>query len=139
MKHRMKSNRGSALLITLCLMGILTLVGIWAVNTSTTDIELSFNNTNADRAFYVAEAGAKRAFVEINDDNDWRNGYANISFGPGSYSVAVIDSTVDSALVDTVILRATGNALEAEGSVEIWTAPVYLHPFAHGLFGDKSI
>jgi len=66
------NERGSALLISLCLLAMLTLIGIMAIQNTNTEIDLAYNKTHSDKAFYIAEAGAKRAFVDINNDNDWR-------------------------------------------------------------------
>jgi Tfp pilus assembly protein PilX len=88
MKTILFDDKGSALLISLCLLGMLTLLAIMAVNTSNTDIDLSFNQINADKALYIAEAGAKHAFIELNNDNGWRTGFSNLTFDDGTYSVS---------------------------------------------------
>ena len=139
MKKIMTDNKGGALLISLCLLGMLTLVAIMAVQNSNTDINLSFNQLNADKALYIAEAGLKRALVDLNANDDWRSGYASQSFGQGNYTVALTDSLSDSTLFDTVIVRSTGTATGARSMVELWTVPIYIYPFHFALFGDKGI
>ncbi len=139
MNRSLYNSRGSALLIALMLIGMLTLVGILAVSNSNTDIELSYNQSHADNAFYVAEAGAKQAFITLNTDDKWRNGYSLTNFGQGAYAVALLDSISDPSLDDTVVIRATGELMQAKATVELWTAPEYIYPFQFGLFGDKGI
>ncbi|MDD3730854.1 MAG: pilus assembly PilX N-terminal domain-containing protein [candidate division Zixibacteria bacterium] len=133
------NEKGSALLITLCLMGMLTLVALTAVKNSNTDMELSFNSENSERAFYIAEAGAKRAVSEIYGSSTWRAGYNDIGFSGGTYTVQVIDSTSEPALDDTVIVSAVGELNNATAEVEIMLTPVYEYPFSYALFGDKGV
>lgn len=139
MNARLLNNRGSALLIALLLTGMLTLIAIMAIDSSNTDMELSYNKSHLDAAFYNAEAGAKRAFVAINDDDGWRDGYTNYGFGQGTFSVRMIDSVVTPALDDTVVIRSRGDVREAQAEVEMWTVPEYIYPFKWAMFGKSWI
>lgn len=139
MRQVLQSQRGSALLITLCLVGMLSLLAVLAVDNSNTDMELTFNRANADGALYIAEAGAKRAFLVLNDTNSWRGGFNNIPFSDGRYSVRLIDSAVVAALDDTVIIRSAADLNEAEGGVELWTVPEYIYPWSHAMFAEGWI
>ena len=139
MKALLNNNRGSALLISLAVMAMLALVALMAVDRSQTDFELSYNQLHEEQAFYVAEAGMQEALVAINVDNDWRAGFARVGFGGGIYSVALIDSSTDSTLFDTVIIRSTGIVDGGTARVELETAPEYRHPFKFGLFGEAGI
>ena len=135
----LKSERGSAIMIAMAIMIMLALVAIMAVDRSTTDMVLSHNISGADAAFYVAQAGGKRAFVDINGDNEWRDGYNNEPFGNGLYTVIMIDSSSDATLDDTVIIRSEGSVLEMQSWVELWTAPEYYHPFTWGMFAGSGL
>jgi len=114
-------------------------VAIMAVNKSTSDMALSHNVSNTDAAFYVAEAGAKRAFVDINKVNDWRDGYASEPFGGGFYTVVLIDTSSTAGLDDTVIIRSEGHVKGTESWVELWTAPEYYYPFTYGMFAGSGL
>jgi len=133
------NEHGSAMLVVLALLAMLTIVGVMAVNNTNTEVDLAFNKTHSEKAFYIAEAGAKRAFVEINNDDTWRGGYNGVSFAGGAYRVNLIDSVSQPALDDTVLIRSTGSFDEAVDIVELTTVPEYLHPFMYGLFGDAWI
>ncbi|RKX29418.1 MAG: hypothetical protein DRP47_01870 [Candidatus Zixiibacteriota bacterium] len=133
------NNRGSALLIALSLLIMLSLLALAAVNNSTTDIDLSGNQVSAEKAFYIAEAGAKRAFTEIVADSTWRTGFANVSFNGGLYTVTVTDSTTDSTLADTVVVNSTGSALMGSAIVQLILAPGEVHPFKYAMFGEDTI
>jgi len=139
MRKLIADNRGSALLISLAIMAFLSLIAIMAVNRSHTDFELSYNQLHEEQAFYVAEAGAQEALAELNSDNDWRSGWARVTFGGGFYSVTLTDSSADSTLFDTVIVKSTGWVDSALASVELETVPLYNHPFAFGMFGEAGI
>ena len=136
---RYMNERGSALLVTLCLLMMLTLIGIMAVNNTNTDIDLAFNKTHSEKAFYIAEAGANRAFAHMNSDSTWRAGYDSVVFGNGLYSVVLIDSLADSTLFDTVLVQSHGSLEQGVADVELTTVPEYNHPFAYGLFAEAGI
>ncbi len=133
------NERGGALLITLCLLVMLTMAAIMAVNTAQTDIELSFNQLQSDQAFYVAEAGLRRAFVQLNDDNDWNTGYANEAFEGGLYWVAIVDSFVNLALVDTVVIKATSRKDDGFANLEAVVVPEYENPFQWAVYSEQDI
>lgn len=139
MKWLDSGERGGALIIALCVLLLLTIAAIMAVDTAQTDIELSFNNLNSSQAFYVAEAGVNRALAQLNDDNDWNTGYVEVEFERGTYWVAIVDSFVDSALFDTIIIQSTSHMEEAVANVWAWTVPEYERPFQWAVFSDLDI
>ena len=76
MLRNLKNEDGFTLLIFLALLLMLTLIGIAAVTTSTTDVNIAGNDLRTVRAFYAAEAGLEKATSEI------RNHYASGGVGP---------------------------------------------------------
>ena len=137
--YKIKSEKGSALLIALCLMGMLTLVAMTAMKNSNTDMELSFNQENSERAFYIAEAGAKRAVAELRADTTWRTGFSSTGFNGGTYAVQVTDSTTNAALGDTIIITSVGDIMNATSEVEIILAPDVIHPFKYAMFAKNGV
>ncbi|MEE8577817.1 MAG: hypothetical protein V3T31_11230, partial [candidate division Zixibacteria bacterium] len=135
----MKNNKGGALLITLAIMMLLTIAVLTGVDTAQTDIELSFNKLHADQAFYVAEAGLKRALVTLIENNIWEDGYTNITFEDGAESVAVAHSDIDSLIIDTVIVRSTGTVDRSHANLEALVVPKLWHPFQFAMFGDSAL
>jgi len=81
--RNIKNNKGSAILVVIALIGMLSLIGVLATTNSTTDIDLSFNQSGGEKAFYIADAGAKRAFCAMINTPGWDSGYANVTFGGG--------------------------------------------------------
>lgn len=139
MKMILNEDHGSAILIALALMLMLAGVAALTIGTATNDIDLSYNQVHEEQAFYVAEAGAKRALSELNLDNDWRHGYKSTAFGEGAYSVGLTDSVKDNALFDTVLVRSTSEVRGARSTVELTVVPEYNHPFQFGMFADAGI
>ncbi|MBI5266273.1 MAG: hypothetical protein HY851_03470 [candidate division Zixibacteria bacterium] len=139
MSRRLATQKGSALLVSLLLIGLLSLLGIMAADNSNTEMTLAYNEVNHQSAFYVAEAGAQRAFIALNNLYTWRTGYNNQGFGDGSFSATLRDSLITPALNDTVIITARGEVKEALAEVELWTVPEYHYPFTYGLFAGAKI
>ncbi len=138
-KGALKGNKGGALLITLAIMMMLTIAVMTAVDTAQTDIELSFNKLHTDQAFYVAEAGLKKALVTLIKENSWEDGYANFTFEEGLFSVAVVHSDVDSLIIDTVTLRSTGTVNRSHANLEALVVPKLWYPFQFAVFGDSTL
>ena len=136
---QLSSQRGTALMITLAIMMLLTLAAIMAVDTAKTDIDLSFNQMRSDQAFYVALAGVERARADLDFDHEWRTGFSRVPFGPGAYTVIVLDSAADSSLGDTVVLRAVGQADDANSIVEVMLLENLYHPlYYHAIYAGNS-
>jgi hypothetical protein len=127
------------MLVALALMLLVAAVAIITVDTANTDIELSYNQLHEEQAFYVAEAGAKRALSTMNADMMWRYGYAGRHFSEGAYTVNIVDSSGDPSLDDTVIIRATGVVDGSRATVELTVLPKYVFPFQYAMFADAGI
>ena len=139
MKKILSNQKGTAILIALSLIAMLVAVGIMSVDRSTTDIELSFNQLHEEQSFYGAEAGIARAMVEINRNFSWRGPIVDEQLGGSKFTVIVLDSTWDSTLADTVIIRSTANREGAAVNLEVWIAPYYFQPFIYAAYGADSI
>ena len=126
-----RNNKGSALLIALALMAMLTLAAITALDKSTTDMDMSYNRLHDDQAFYIAEAGAWRACAALAEDPDWRDGFARVPFNDGIYGVSVRDSDTEAALGDTVIVNSQAARDGAMATVEVSLVPAEFHPVSY--------
>jgi len=65
MLRKLKNEEGFTLLIFLSLLLMLTMIGIAAVMTSTTEINIAGNDLKSMNTFYAAEAGLEKAIAEI--------------------------------------------------------------------------
>jgi hypothetical protein len=96
MVGRLRKSDGSALLVALLVMLMLTLIFIAAITTSVTDIDIAKNQKERTSAFYTAEAGLELALRVLKDnidqlDNDTLESLINAttSLGDGSFNVDV--------------------------------------------------
>ncbi len=133
------NNKGSAILIVLGLIAMLSSLAIMSVDRATTDIDLSYNQLQDERAFYVAEAGLQRALAQLRTDNFWRNGYYRQVLEGGYYTTTLTDSSIQPALADSIIIKSTGQFSGALSHVELWVKPEYAYPFKYGLFGESGV
>ena len=139
MFKKILQSQGSAILIVLALIAMLTALAIMSVDRSNTDVELSYNQLHEEQAFYTAEAGVTNALVKLNADFNWRGPLADKKLGTGNYAVVLLDSNWKPALKDTVIVRSTANQSGTAVNVEAWVAPDYFKPFEWAAFGSDSV
>ena len=64
-KNLMKSEKGTALIISLLLLLVLTILALSLINTSTFEIGISGNEKASMEAFYAAEAGIQMALSQL--------------------------------------------------------------------------
>ncbi len=96
MPRRLGNDHGSALLVALLVMLMLTLIFIASINTSVTDISIAKNQKERTSAFYVAEAGLELGFAVLREnfnqlDNDTLEGLINAtpSLGGRTFNVDI--------------------------------------------------
>jgi len=133
----LKADQGTALLIVLALIAMLSGIVIMSVDRANTDLEMSFNQLHEEQAFYIAEAGVERAVSQLKIDPNWRTGFLSQPLGDGYYTVAVIDSVSNPALADTIVLRATAVVSSTCANIESFLLPDESKPYRRAAFGDK--
>ena len=130
---------GSAMLIAISLIAMLTGVAIMSVDRATTDMDLSSNQFRDERAFYLAEAGIERAIAHLNSDKAWRNGYYKQVLEGGNYTVTVTDKTTNPLLGDSIVLAGTGVFWDGTANLEVWLVKNGRYPYRHAAFGDELL
>jgi hypothetical protein len=100
MLSRLKKNEGTALLVAIMVMLMLTLIFVAAITTSVTDIDIAKNQKERTSAFYVAEAGLQLGMgvLRLNPDqldNDTLESLINAtpSLGGGGFMVDVVGTS----------------------------------------------
>src|SRR3972149_2102694 len=92
------NQKGSALIVSLLILVLLSFIGIAGVITSSRDMDISLNQKERNNAFYTAEAGLELAMalaknngqITTNDSlRDLINGYTS-SLGNDTFNVTVI-------------------------------------------------
>lgn len=92
---------GSALLITVFAIALLSAVVIGILQMNTEETQLMQNQVWAMQALAVAEAGLNDAFAQIRTDSGWDDGFDGKSFEGGSYTVTVTGSLPNPAIEST--------------------------------------
>lgn len=113
-QKRIPSQSGSTALLAITSMMLLCLLGSALIFLSSTELSMAINYRDGIGALYLAEAGARRALVELSNNSTWEptNPYFE---GKGSYSVQITigtPSTIESIgivnkSVRKVVLKAT--------------------------------
>lgn len=117
MPGRLQNNDGSALLLAIMVMLMLTLLFLASVKTSVIDIDIAENHKERVSAFYAAEAGLELAVSTLNDyphvlDDDSLETLINRapSLGDGSFQVEMSRSGSDITLTAQGV-QEDGNAI----------------------------
>jgi hypothetical protein len=96
-----RTNSGSALLITIFVVALLSAMVIGILQMNTEETQLMQNQVWAAQALAVAEAGLNDAFAQIRTDSGWDDGFDSKSFNGGSYTVTVTGSLPNPTIEST--------------------------------------
>ncbi len=124
----LKNSRGSALVVALLMLIMLSFIGIASITTSVRDMDISHNTTQKTKAFNVAEAGIELSLATVNANPVWRTGFSNQSMGGGTFDVAVVDSSTDVSLAGNLRVTSTGHLGDAQSVIEAIFGPPGVHP-----------
>ena len=136
MKYR-DSESGAAMLVALAIMIMISLLGMSAVQMSSTDMAITENFQQDMRSFYLAEGGIEHAYGILRDTSTWRTGLIGQSAGGGSYGVVITDQTTEPALGDTLVFVSVATRSGAKTSIEVKFAPT--RPFRWAAFADDHM
>jgi len=126
-----KNETGAALLMTMVMLVILTLIGTAATKTSTFEIMMSGSEKNKKAAFYAAEAGIEHAKKIVDDQ-----GYDS---GTGAWRIEGIEDAV--SYNDAIVLKTSSDELISEKAmgdyaytVKVWdSGRLHIRSEAKGL------
>jgi hypothetical protein len=120
MTGKLKEDKGTALLVALLVMLMLTLVFVAAITTSVTDMDIAENQKERTSAFYIAEAGLQLGIGVLRDnfdqlDNDTLESLINAtpSLGDGGFNVDV------SGTYPFKTLTSDGSSRDGESVVQV--------------------
>lgn len=153
-----KSEDGMILIMSLALLAVLALVGTIAINTTTTELKISTNYKSNIQAFYIADAGAEHAKVDLTNtsfddvlDGTYSGGGSPgiLSFGTdtffagGTYTVRVYDDDDgDGDSLDDINnkVKIIGTGTVSSGAYRTIEVVVSKQlAFQYGIFGDISV
>ena len=117
-KYLLENENGSVMVVAIMILVLLTIVGMAAMNTSTTESQLATNTLLYERSFYAAEAGFEHAKGVLKVPYTEQN-QANTALGnPGSWSFVLDGSDVIPGLAtaqDCAPLDMDGNCAGGDG------------------------
>lgn len=104
-----QSERGAAMLLSIMLMVVLSLLTITLFELLTASTQIAGNHRLEIRTLYIADAGVEAAINELRDDPTWGTGFTDIAFGDGKYTVNVFDAApTNPAIYDEKDIISTG-------------------------------
>ncbi len=98
-----KGERGVALIIALVMLILLTILGAWVLNSSSTDLHISGNYRNNQQAFYAGDA----AINYLTNTNTLTTAYVGM-VGSNTYCFGPSPCHPDAALTMSTVSQATG-------------------------------
>lgn len=113
-----KTRKGSVIILVVFATALLAVLVAGIVQLNTEELQIMQNSVNASKALYVAKAGLNDAMSELRSDSDWNAGFANKSFGTGSYTVSVT-GTVPNLMIETDAVIAAGFNASLEADVTV--------------------
>jgi hypothetical protein len=91
-------------------------------------------------AFYVAEAGAQRAYVKLCSDLNWRDGYTEEQMGSGHYTVTIDDAFTDADLpLHGFRITSTGTVRGQHRTVRVVLKPPYEKAYGYACFSKDTM
>ncbi len=86
------SDKGAILVVCMLILVILSLMGVAAIMTTSTEIKISANSRKAEQAFFSADAGIERARFQINYNDTYLSPpLTNDTGEPFTYQVSILD------------------------------------------------
>lgn len=128
---------GAAMFVTMALLVMISLLGMSAVQMSSTDMSITENFQQDTRSFYLAEGGIEHAYGVLRDSSSWRTGLTGQTSGGGQYEVSIVDEDSLPALDDTLIFVSIATRSGAKSMVEVKFAPT--RPFRWAAFADDHM
>lgn len=120
-----EKNNGSALLITVFAIALLSVLVIGMLQINTEEIQLMQNQIYAAKALAIAEAGLNDAFAQFRVDSGWDDGFNNKSFDGGSYTVTVT-GTLPNHTIESTGTTSQGFVGRVEADVTISSSSPYI-------------
>lgn len=91
-KTLVASDKGAILVVCMLILVILSLMGVAAIMTTSTETKISANSRKAEQAFFSADAGIERARMNIDyGDSQSTPPYTNDPGDPFAYQVTIMD------------------------------------------------
>jgi len=91
----LRNESGVALLLTMMLMLMLSLLTMSLYELLQTSVQITGNYELDLQTTYIADAGVEGAINELRYDPGWTTGFSNVSFSDGTYGVTILSNVLD--------------------------------------------
>ncbi len=137
------NERGMALILTLVMLALLSILGVWALDTSTTDLKIAGNFRTTQNAFYAADGGVGYAtnvntlVAVINHGPGWSSNRVYLNSG-GSTTASFTASAPSLIQGATPQSGGPANINDSDESASGWHA-IYTSVTSTGTSANNSL
>jgi Tfp pilus assembly protein PilX len=85
-----ENDQGGALVTAVLVLVLLFVLGTAMLSVTATERTIAWNQTQATKAFYLAESGIQLALEKLRSNDAWRDGFSNIPLGEGRIVVVTV-------------------------------------------------
>lgn len=128
-----KTEKGTVLLITFIVLGILLLLGSYFLTFTLSELRISKSHEAGAQTYYLAEAGINEAIWKLKNNPDWKNKFEtdpdwspddfSSDFGGGRYTVSVENLECGRAKINTIsTLPVSGGTAQRIVKTEVFRA-----------------
>lgn len=119
-RTRDRDREGGYVLMVVTVFAFVVLVtGAAVVSMTSSEVRVARHQHDSEEAFYLADSAIERARARLMQDRGWRDGWTDVSFANGSYSLDISDTTVTGVTNDVVRMTATGAVNDASRRIEM--------------------
>jgi Tfp pilus assembly protein PilX len=123
-----QDEQGSALILTLLILMVMSILIISALELLSTDLQIIDNHLRDIQATYIADAGIEDAIYELTQNFNWSTGFTDKEFPSGSgsiYTVTVENNYPLVTITSTSTVSGIQRTIEAQVEVYGSTSPPY--------------
>lgn len=102
LNHKLGEDKGAALFSTVLLVLFVFTVAIAILELTSMENRISYNQQQAAKALYLAEAGIQLAIHRLEHDPQWKTGYRNYQIGDGVIKEVVVDNRLNSVRIESL-------------------------------------
>ena len=105
--------KGQVLVAVVMVVMILSILGLSFLNMANLEALQVRKTLFYFKALDIAEAGLERAMWKLTKQPTWRNGWTNVSFGDGYYTVTLTDQSGNVLITSTGVCRSISKTVKA--------------------------